>query len=304
LLKPALLLGNGFSRAYNNDIFDYRALRDAAHLSSRLAEVFDAVDTSDFEQVMRRLDEASTLAPIYGAPDRCCTAMTSDIDTVREALIETLHEHHPEGAHILDEAESENCAAFLKNFSRIYTLNYDLLLYWVIVQHLRSQFQDGFWYSTWNGPRASGQNVFYLHGALHLYDTGVAIRKLARGDESTILAGLAFRLRAHEYPLFVSEGRSEQKLSRIRSSVYLQDAYEHLEANKRPLFIYGFRFGSNDRHIVDAIARSTTPAIQVCLHSDDSRRAKERVTERGKDLALRIGARFSTRESSKLRIWR
>ncbi len=81
----------------------------------------------------------------------------------------------------------------------IYSLNYDLLLYWTLM-HTRFMepdpanpsvmrpvateeidHNDGFLapenepdaeYVTWDGEVAHQQSVFYLHGALHLFDYG------------------------------------------------------------------------------------------------------------------------------------
>lgn len=66
----ALLLGNGFSRAYNDEIFSYDALRQGATLSERLDQVFDTVGTTDFEQVMRRLDQALDYFRTTTSPSR------------------------------------------------------------------------------------------------------------------------------------------------------------------------------------------------------------------------------------------
>ena len=65
---PHVLLGNGFSRACRNDIFDYGALFDRAdfnHLSPLAREAFGILGTRDFEVVMRALKDAAKLIRLY-----------------------------------------------------------------------------------------------------------------------------------------------------------------------------------------------------------------------------------------------
>lgn len=49
--KPSILLGNGFSRAWQNDIFNYANLLDAANFTEREVEIrklFKLSGTYDF----------------------------------------------------------------------------------------------------------------------------------------------------------------------------------------------------------------------------------------------------------------
>ncbi|MDG2708751.1 DUF4917 family protein, partial [Vibrio parahaemolyticus] len=55
---PSILLANGFSRAWNNRIFNYENLFEEAHFGERdqeLREIFERFNTFDFEQVMHSL---------------------------------------------------------------------------------------------------------------------------------------------------------------------------------------------------------------------------------------------------------
>jgi hypothetical protein len=62
-------------------------------------------------------------------------------------------------------------------------VNYDLLLYWALMQREMPpsiDFDDGFRepddgpaeYVTWDVQKTGEQNVFYLHGGLHIFDAG------------------------------------------------------------------------------------------------------------------------------------
>src|SRR4051794_16443977 len=87
--KCHVLLGNGFSRALFDSVFDYTALfeRAKAKLSPTAAKAFAALSTTNFEEVMRALRHASSLVDIYAdaAPD-VASAMEADLDAIRDLL--------------------------------------------------------------------------------------------------------------------------------------------------------------------------------------------------------------------------
>jgi hypothetical protein len=131
--------------------------------------------------------------------------------------------------------------------ANIYTLNYDLLLYWTLLQdqvidwnagHPQAsvmkltealQHDDGFRapdddpeaaYVTWDGKETHNQFIFFLHGALHLYDYGHELQKKCWERSGGIPLGIRYEVSLNEgrFPLFVSEGRSQGKFDRIRHS--------------------------------------------------------------------------------------
>ena len=67
-----LLLGNGFSRACRDDLFAYDALfgRAKAQLHSQVMSAFTALDTTDFEKVMRALRQTEQLVKVYSPLDK------------------------------------------------------------------------------------------------------------------------------------------------------------------------------------------------------------------------------------------
>src|SRR5690554_1482607 len=64
-----LLMGNGFSMAYNTSIFSYNALADyvATNEDTTLKTLFDTIKTSNFEDVMQSLDMLLRLAQAFNA---------------------------------------------------------------------------------------------------------------------------------------------------------------------------------------------------------------------------------------------
>ncbi|MGS8556542.1 DUF4917 family protein, partial [Salmonella enterica subsp. enterica serovar Soahanina] len=82
--------------------------------------------------------------------------------------------------------------------------------------------------------------ILYLHGGLHLVRNldGTA-RKLPTTD-STLLSSFAINntiKTLDDVPLFVSEGKVEEKLKTIRSSDYLSFCYEQLLGHEGALCI-------------------------------------------------------------------
>src|SRR5665213_2715067 len=96
-----VILGNGFSRALRDDIFAYTRLFDRAKvkLSDTAKKSFDKLDTTNFEQVMKALRDASFLVGVYGAKRDLADAMTKDMEAIREVLARTIAESHPNRPH-------------------------------------------------------------------------------------------------------------------------------------------------------------------------------------------------------------
>ena len=218
-----LLLGNGFSCALYPDIFTYNALLEKAFKkNSHLKKVFDKLETQDFERVIRSLEEASHLLECYNNGHKIRDirdTLKNDANELKTSLIETISEKHPKSSAEVSEAAAKACDDFLSKFSKVYTLNYDLLLYWVINRSLSwhnkelkkikeenieseelgkqkecheeriDNINDGFGMPTNAGHspltflRPSSANFFYLHGGFHLYVSGIRTRKLAYKDE-------------------------------------------------------------------------------------------------------------------------
>ncbi len=89
-MPRALLLGNGFSRAYENALFAYEALFQAAGLSTRLNQIFELLGTTDFEAVMRALHQMQQLLLPYAVPEQHIAEVQQDINLVRTSLIHAL----------------------------------------------------------------------------------------------------------------------------------------------------------------------------------------------------------------------
>lgn len=266
--KRHLLLGNGFSIAWKPDIFQYGSLLDRAdftNLSADHKELFGSLETNDFEKVMQALKAASILANVYQTTDQTLAQkMLQDSEYLKDILVSTIAQNHPDLPSDISEDEYSHCAKFLSNFSEghIFTLNYDLLLYWVLMHTGAIRCDDGFRKSDddedfieWNSFKT--QNVYYLHGALHLFDHGYTLEKYTWINTGVrLIDQIRASLDKDRFPLVVTEGSSEQKLTKITHSGYLHKGLRSIESITGSLFIHGHSLAVNDDHIIDLIAHN------------------------------------------------
>lgn len=268
-----VLLGNGFSIAQAGGQFSYSSLleRSGLEAANPIRNVFRVLETVDFEAVMHALEHAAQIEAAYG-DDQRSKLFQGDAVAVREALIHAVREVHPAIQFDIPEEQRETCSVFLNSFQSIFTLNYDLLLYWVILSGGPVKHSDGFGL----GKAVAGFRTFrpdancttyYLHGALHLFlDSQLETQKRVITN-STIIDGIESTIRGRgQLPLFVAEGLATQKIARINSVPYLRHCHEALNELEGSLFVFGHSAADNDSHIYDAIFRSQIGKLFFCVH--------------------------------------
>jgi hypothetical protein len=135
--KRHLLLGNGFSIALKPDIFTYGSLYENADFSAapRVPRLFDALHTKDFEIVIRHLQDAAVVVEVY-RPNlvRLASALRQDASAIKDALVAAVAKRHPDRPYDVSPTQYGACRRFLSRFDHIFTLNYDVLLYWALMQ--------------------------------------------------------------------------------------------------------------------------------------------------------------------------
>ena len=264
----SLMIANGFSIKY----FKYANLLEKAGLDdgSALRRLFDALSTVDFEIVIRALEDAALVERTYNK-EKHAAFLSSEADKLRRALVHAVRVTHPEHREdIADEIPA--CIKFLSQFGTIFTLNYDLLLYWVILENTK-QFQDGFGLAEdrngfrWPFKTGAHCNVFNLHGGLHLFKTedDMVEKRIDQGG-GVIDAIASTVVEAKRLPLYVAEGSSVQKLAHIYAVPYLRHCYETLQQSKNAFFVYGHSANANDAHIYDALFNSKIGHLYFCVH--------------------------------------
>lgn len=303
--KRHLMLGNGFSIALRPDIFTYNTLLERAKESKKLTDalqgVFTKLDTTDFEKVIEALENAAELVSLYKESNPGLAGqLQQDAERLRGVLAETIAEHHPSRPHDVKREQYASCRKFLSNFNgHIYTLNYDLLLYWTLMQSevlpiitsddgFRNSEEDAVGHVVWDVQNSNEQRIFYLHGALHLYDAGAELHKITWSKTDVPLVEQIKRsLDKRRYPLIVTEGTSSQKKDRIQHSNFLGRAYRSLAAIRGSLFIYGHSLAENDEHLLTLIDHGKIKKLFVGIYGDPTIEGNRKIIERAELISTR-----------------
>lgn len=319
--KRHLILGNGFSIACRADIFHYASLFAQADFSNvpEVKTVFDALGTQDFEVAIRALENASRILPAY-VPDGAAAIakMLEHAAALKEILVQTIAGNHPAIPSEIPDEKFWACRQFLSHFldgdkGQVFTLNYDLLLYWTLMhddmafgEPLQLGKNDGFGndeddpnadYVVWQGETsAHSARVHFLHGALHLFDSGNELKKYTWIRKNIpLIVQARDSINNNAYPLFVAEGTSVQKKDKIRHNAYLYQGFKQLTANtnqgKHCFFIFGHSLAENDDHILKRLARGRFPKLYVGIYGDPNSEDNKRIIERAKVLAAPRTAR-------------
>ncbi len=262
----ALIVGNGGSRAVSAN-FDYGNLYSYGlahgHINKKVEDIFDEFfsggKTKDFERMLWRLWQADFVA------EKLTGKKVKEIRdaylAVRNALIKTVKGVHPAPRTLIG---LDEIGSYLRHFQRVFSLNYDLVVYWAYMAANNARAN-----SMVDGFTRSGQftddfadiarsyrpstSVLYPHGALMMYRTprtGVE-KKIHRGAHIDLLDAISDRWRTGVIPLFVSEAKSSQKDSEIAKSPYLSTVVNDLLPDSGPsVSIFGWSMSKQDAHIV------------------------------------------------------
>lgn len=277
-VRPVVLLGNGFSRSWKNEIFDYASLLEQANFGERDIEIkklFSKLDTWDFEAVMRSLMAAELVADVYQFDPKIIEIVKADQEILKNSLLSAVSKSHPRLPSEVTDKQYDAVRKFLSRFSQIFTVNYDLLMYWA-----RNKDTEPQWYSDdgfrkqllWKGY-GTQQDVFFLHGGLHIYEDASGVKKHAYTGETG--GGIVEQVRTNllavppRFPLFVSEPTHIKKKQRIDRSPYLSYCLRALTLIDEPVVVLGHSMDANDKHIFDAIKASSATQILVGVFGDE-----------------------------------
>jgi hypothetical protein len=297
-----LLLGNGFSIGLLPEVFAYKSLLKEANFSDDklIKSVFSALQTSDFEHVVRALNDASKIVGVYEAENTALSeSLSNGAQKLKDLLVSTITKNHPLRISDIDPDRFKRCNSFLTGFGKIYTLNYDLLLYWTLLSARDGNYNDiddgfrntdyemGADYRTFDSPHSP--TFWYLHGGLHLFDAGSQVRKYTWSDTGAkIIDQVTAALNKGLFPLFVSEGTAEEKLTKINHSAYLSKALRSFESicdqKNGHLFILGHSLGASDSHISRCLEKGKIGRCYVGLYRESEKH------DYPKDLIARLEA--------------
>ncbi len=323
--KMHVFLGNGFSISCRPDIFVYGRLFERADfrgLSPSAKLAFEALGTQDFEKVISALRDAGSVLSAYkGVGSGLIRKLQEDANGLREVLVQAIASSHPDWPGDISDMEYENCRAFLSNFNNVYTLNYDLLLYWAVMQDedgKKIKSDDGFRtpendldseYVVWEPATSRKQNIWYLHGALHVFDAGTEIQKYTWVNTGKrLIEQIRDALGMNLFPLFVAEGTSEEKLDRIMHSEYLAKGKRSFSSIQGALFIHGHSLAKNDEHFLKVIEKGKVKHLYVGLFGDDNSASNKAIISRAERMASNRAQSkplvVSFYDSDSARVWR
>jgi hypothetical protein len=266
-----LLIGNGASVAVW-ERFSYPSLYAEAPLTELDKSLFEALDSTNFELILDSLRISEVVCNAVGH-DRA--KVHERYLSIRKSLFDAVRSVHVQWDRIPQET-FQRIEQELHHYEAIFSTNYDLLAYWSIMCRETGRIRDFFWNpdltfdATNTQLTATESTILYLHGGIHLYvDTRTGATVKRKSDAGGLLAfgDLAHSTRR---PLFISEGRSSDKLRSIRSSDYLSFAYQTLADYSDPLVIFGHSLGESDAHIAQAIKTQAKRRIAIGLRPDRS----------------------------------
>lgn len=276
----ALLAGNGLSISYSPR-FSYGSLYQAAapFMEETVSAIFGALGTTNFELALREINQAISLNGLVGNDSGRLPGLYADI---RHALVRVVQQVHPEktdidtpaGAPAAEGRRHGRLAVLgvqLAHFKAIFTTSYDLIPYWAIMTS-PSSFKDYFFDCVFSSevPEKYLERIplHFLHGALHLYTEDKLTRKIvAESRHLTLPRTLDQLYRSGDaVPLFVSEGLSRHKMSRILENEYLSFCYDSLKRQSGGLTVFGLSF-DGDEHIVQAVRESALSRIAIGIYT-------------------------------------
>lgn len=281
--QDCLLIGNGASIAVDKR-FSYKLLYNEVSkrsvLNEELLGLFKYYDTQNFELILRTLLETNQVNKILNIGDTKTEAYYLGL---KNALIKTIRDVHPKYKEV--KGYLDKVAEFMCKFNTIFSLNYDLLVYWAMLAYNDShgkRFKDCFvngefvsdhgYLRKAYGDATGATLVFYPHGSLFFTaEPFGGEAKLSSSGSDYLLDSLLAKWEQENYiPLFVNEGNTQEKLRAIRRNRYLNEVYDYELANLQgSLAIYGWSFGDQDEHIVDALAKGRIKEIAISVHKKE-----------------------------------
>lgn len=288
----ALLLGNGLSiNVWNR--FGYSSLYREAQclelgsLTDADRALFAKLGTQNFERVLGDLNASMT---VLSALRKKTDFLLERYQSVQSALGEAIRAVHVPWLDVPD-STLDTIQTELRQFDRVFTTSYDLLLYWAMGHNEDYQtLVDCFW-----GPSQSfdpsdadviaGKTpVYFLHGAMHLIVEGAGrTRKLKRTDTKTLLDqfGTPIGDDPQARPLLVTEGSWRHKLQAIEGNDYLAHAFETLQGRDMdvPLVVFGSSLGVQDRHLAEALSSHPDRPIAVSMRPGRRKELREQQSD-------------------------
>ncbi|WP_026896754.1 DUF4917 family protein [Daejeonella oryzae] len=278
-----IFIGNGFSiNLFQALSYNSLFTKFSEDCGSDVIKLFKAFNTSNFEYVMEALNNTQHVGTILGLD---YSAISPVVERLKEGLIRTIGETHPLYRDV-NPSIFRSLAVDFMPFRNIFTTNYDVFLYKIILANNNlidlkliqsASFQDEFYVDMGKHRLGIGDDyencrkIYYLHGALFLYhDRGMTYKFRKGGEDDEYIRMLRMEIANGNIPLFVCEGKPDDKFNAINNNYYLRSCGNALKKNdKSDLVVYGSAFQSSDKHIVDWINQANPNNLITSLYVHD-----------------------------------
>ena len=273
LKNTVLILGNGASISVN-DCFYYDSLYARVCKNGMLGpnsmELFKVLETTDFELVLNKLRQASIINKALNVDNN--NIALKMYDNIRNALINAVKETHVKFNDVI--LQINNIKNFMGQFKTVISLNYDLLVYWAIMDSNYGKphkLKDCFTKNIGNGNMGFEYDikklrkpykgvsdptlVFYPHGNLMLATNANNEEfKIKLSTQNNLFKEISDKWGKNYVPLFVSEGNSKQKLTAIKRSSYLDFIYENILVDLgKVAVVYGWKLAKQEKYLINKI---------------------------------------------------
>lgn len=262
-----LLMGNGVSVNLWGG-FSYPRLFAKASLGQPAIDVFASLGTSNFEAVLEGLWHAETVLAALG---ESTAKVDSLYQEVRDGLFRAVRTTHVPWSKVPG-GSLDQIAQALDEFRQVFTLNYDLIPYWALMNDPAIRIADFFWGAghsfdpDMTDVHAGFTALYFLHGGVHLWQnmiTGVVGKWTNQGGDLLSSIEGRYNQTTDRQPLFVSEGTTEHKRRTIRRAEYLAFALAALRDDSDDTVIIGSSLSAQDDHVVSALVHGSRRRIAV-----------------------------------------
>jgi len=283
-----ILLGNGFSINFS-DTFRYEYLYKSfiKSCSNTYKKLFKGLNTCNFEKVLKSLENNKIAKTVCESLNINYNEFENHKIEIKKGLIKAVNNIHPKSTDSIWSKVNRVSSQFCE-FDDIFTTNYDILLYYIILWlNNKDKYKFGDYFSSISpigyGPpdkkytffnnktdSRHRHHIYYLHGALFLFEQNFNTCKI-KAKSNWLLNNISEEIENNHYPIFVSEGTSDSKRKAIKSNDYLTFCIEQFEnkinSDKR-LVIFGHSLSDQDQHLVDIINKNCEK-IAISINSDD-----------------------------------
>jgi hypothetical protein len=274
-LDSDVFFGNGLS-IYLYPSFNYKSLADffLNNCSEKAKIIFQKYSTVNFETILKNID-------LLIDKNKPLENDTTDYEVIKNeikiGLIEAIEKTHPKPMFV-DYPKIQQVAEFLYEMNNVYTINYDLLSYNIILEN--TEYGDYFFenhnyrFLKFNCiDKYRKKHIYYLHGSLFIFQKEEYTLKIKKATSHKYLLDVVDKyLLQNDYPLFISEGSYLDKKKAIENNSYLNFCFESFKNNNHEnLVIFGCSFSDQDKHLIEIINKGyKNIAVSIYSYSNEN----------------------------------